>query len=305
MVASSSPIVTFLVLAGDFALPLQECLRSILAQSFIDLEVLILDTALHREPTELSQQVSRRDDRVRHLVLPSANTRFDSWNHGLRQAKGELIWLLEPTDRLASPQAIKDCVTQFILNPRLGLLFSRVQYLDDNGVPIERYAPPKKNSELPYHPTLYPGRLFFRQLLKANLIPAGSVIARKACFNRAGGFQNELGHSSAWQLWLRFSLDWQVYFDPVPKLLSRQSTQEASLHQGKSRQGLHQLLQSFLALQDFMAAYHYPKPLQHQVQLARLQFMRRKGIKLSVGDQLLRFYRKLTTSGSPLSPLLD
>jgi glycosyltransferase involved in cell wall biosynthesis len=305
MTASAQPVVSFLVLTGDNPDHLGECIDSIRAQNFTDLEVLVLDTSTSLAATNLTQQYSRIDERVRHLILPMANRDLDSLNHGIQQARGDLIWLLSPANRLASAQCLKECVTQFILSPRLGLSFCRVQYMDEQSEPYERYSPPKKNSELPYHPTLYPGRMFFRQLLKGNFIPESAAIARKTCFLRAGGFQSELGVSSLWQSWLRFCLDWDVYFDPLPKVLSRRPRHAPEAHQGKSGAELKDDLRCYLALETYLKAHDYPAMFHHYAQFARLQFMRRKGFKMSIPERMIRFYRKLTDSALHLNPLKD
>lgn len=305
MTATALPVVSFLIQTGENAHHLKECIDSIRSQSFIDLEVLLLDTSTSAETTDLAQLYSRADERVRHLILPTANTHADSLNHGVQQARGDLIWLMAPTDRLGSAHGLKECVTQFIINPRLGLSFCRVQYMDEHSQPYERYSPQKKNSEFPYHPTLYPGRMFFKQLLKGNLIPESSTIARKTCFLRAGDFQSELGESSLWQAWLRFCLDWDLYFDPVPKVLSRRPRHAPEAHQGKSRQALKHDLLSYLALEEYLKAHDYPHAFRHHAQFARLQFMRRKGFKMSIPERLIRFYRKLADSALHLNPLQD
>lgn len=305
MTETGTPVVSFLVPTGENALYLQECIQSILIQSFLDFEILLLDSGTHPETGELAQLYSREDGRIRHLVLPQSNRLTDSLNHGILQARGELLWFLSPSDRLASSQALKECMTQFILTPRLGLSFCRVQHMDEHSVPYERYEPSKKHSDMPYHPTLYPGRFFFRQLLRENFIPESSAIIRTSCLERAGGLQAELGASSLWQSWLRCSLDWDVFFDPIPKVLSRRSRQSPEANQDKSEAELADDLQSYILLEGYLKAHDYPAATRHQAQLAKLQFMRTQGLKMSLPDRIMRFYRKLTASAMNLNPLED
>lgn len=305
MSATAQPVASFLVPAGKNARYLRECLFAILSQSFIDWEVLVLDTGEGSETTLLAQAAAREDARIRHLVLPKGNSAPDSLNHGIQQARGDLLWILAPSARLATSQTLKDCITQFILNPRLGLAFCRTQAMDEDSIPYERYIPSKKNSDMPYHPTLYPGRLFFRQLLKGNLMPESSVIARKSCFERAGGLQPQLQSAAIWQHWLRICMDWDVHYDPLPKVLFRRERHAPEAASRNSGEVLEDELRSYLALEDYLKAHAYPKAYQHQAQFARLQFMRRKGFKLSFPDRLIRLYRSLSAAGRQLNPLKE
>jgi hypothetical protein len=192
-----------------------------------------------------------------------------------------------------------------MLNPRLGLAFCRMQAMDEDSIPYERYIPSKKNSKMPYHPTLYPGRLFFRQLLKANLVPESSVIARKSCFERAGGLQAQLNSAAVWQHWLRICLDWDVHYDPLPKVLFRWERNALEAPTAKSGEVREDELHSYLALEEYLKVHGYPKACHHHAQLARLHFMRRKGFKLSFPDRLIRLYRSLSVAGSHLNPLKE
>lgn|GEM_PF-4226276 len=47
MTEPGTPVVSFLVISGDNAAHLQECIQSIHVQSFVDWEILLLDTGQH------------------------------------------------------------------------------------------------------------------------------------------------------------------------------------------------------------------------------------------------------------------
>ena len=306
MTEPGTPVVSFLVISGDNAAHLHECIQSIHAQSFVDWEILLLDTGQHTEISERAQIYCREEPRIRHLLLPAANTEPDSFNHGVLQSRGDLVWIVSPADRLSSSQTLQEYVTQFMLNPKLGTIFCRVQYMDEDSQPYERYYPSKKNSDMPYYPTLYPGHEFFRQLLKGNFIPDSASIIRKICIERADGFQAQLLGSSLWQNVLRCCLDWDVYFDPIPKVMVRRPRQikEAEVVQATEETSETHLL-SYRLLEEYLEDRGYPKHIRHQVQFARLQFMRRQGLKMSLPERIMRFYRVLSESSLIKNPLAD
>lgn len=287
MTTQPEPVVTFLVSCGENAQYLLTCVQSILMQTFIDFEVLLVDQGKSPTVTEMAVQLPPADSRIRYLPLVLEHHN-DDW--GLAQANGELVWRLSSEHCLASPHVLQDFVTQFILNPRLGVAFCRAQCLDEQNVPYETYMPHKTDSNLPYQPTLYPGQLFFRHLLKENLLPSPAVMARRQCFTQAG-LNNPVGFSE-WQAWLCFSLDWDVYFDPEPKVYYRQNRQAPS--SVKTQDDLDRMLACYQAVETYLTERRYPKPLKRQAQLARLQFMRRKGLKMNLSEKLMRLYRRLT-----------
>ena len=305
MTEPGTPVVSFLVILGDNVAYLSECLQSIHAQSFVDWEILLLDVGQHPEVSELAQLCCREEPRIRHLLLPATNTEPDSLNHGVRQSRGDLIWIVSTSARLSNNQALQDYVTQFMLHPKLGTIFCRAQAMDEHSQPYERYWPSKKNSNMPYTPTLYPGNEFFRQLLKGNFIPDSASVIRKTCIERADGFQHQLLGNSLWQNALRCCLDWDVYFDPIPNILARALKLEKDAKVIPNAGGTENQVLSYLLLEEYLKERCYPKQLRHQVQFTRLQFMRRQGLKMSFPERIIRFYRVISESALIKNPLAD
>lgn len=286
------PVVTFLVCCANEGRYLQQCVASILGQSFIDFELLILDDASTDETSQIIHALINLDKRIRYIRQENPIGPIANYNQAVQQARGELLWLISASDALASPQALQDYVTQFVLTPKLGLVFCRAQCIDGNGVPYEKYIPHKKNSDLPYQPTFYPPRSLFSEMLKENLIPESGVLLRKSAIERVGPLVPELGKAAFWHRYTLISLDWKIYFDPSPKVYKRlpmsQSGQpESSAIDGERR------LRHFEGLESFLKTHAYPKPLLRRTQLSRLQLKRKLGLPLSLPENFLRFYRFL------------
>ncbi|WP_373531646.1 glycosyltransferase family 2 protein [Vampirovibrio sp.] len=290
---SLQPVVSFLVYCANEGRYLQQCVCSILDQNFIDFEILILDDASTDETPRITQALSLADSRVRYLPQSQSVGKLASYNHGLEQAKGELLWLISASDALSATQVLQDYVTQFVLAHQLGLIFCRVQCIDANGVPYEKYMPPKKNGGLPARSLFYPARSLFSELLKENLMPSSGVILRKSCFERTGLFDTRLGGAALWHQWAMVSLDWVTYFDAVPQVYQRLPMSQAGQIQslavdGQSRIDHYEKLEAFLKTRD------YPVPLRRRTRLFRLQLKRKLGLPLSVPEKLIRLVRFFT-----------
>jgi hypothetical protein len=305
---SARPVVSFLIISSAQSAPyLRECLDSIRGQSFIDIEILLLDPTLTEERLPLYEQLLRYGYPFRLIRMKQTLDLMSHYNYGIQQAEGDLIWLIPAEHCLASPHVLQDFVTQFILNPSLGFAFCRAQHMDENSMAYESYTPHKKHSDLPYHPTLYPGLVFFRQLLKGNVVPAPCAIARKQCYQQIGMFENTLAISADWYNWLRFTLEWDVYFDPAPKVFARKPrmmSEPTTERTSTNRQSeLEHCLLCYQQLEKHLQNESYPKVLRRQAQLAQLQFMRRKGYKMSLSQKFMRIYRKLTAPTFELTPV--
>jgi hypothetical protein len=305
---SARPVVSFLIISSAQSAPyLRECLDSIRAQSFIDTEILLLDPTLAEERLPLYEQLARYGYEFKFIRMKQTLDPMSHYNYGIQQAEGDLIWVLSAEHCLGSAHVVQDFVTQFILSPSLGFAFCRAQYIDEHSSPYESYIPHKKHSDLPYQPVLYPGSVFFRQLLKGNVVPTSCAITRKQCYQQIGMFEDTLAASADWYNWLRFCLEWDVYFDPAPKIFIRKprmtSNHDAS-SAGLDRQAEleHQML-CYQQLEKHVMEGHYPRGFLRQTQLAKLQFMRRKGYKMSLSQKVMRIYRKLTAPTFELTPV--
>lgn len=287
------PVVTFLVYCAGESQYLRQCIASILGQSFIDFEVLLYDDASDPETTHEIHLLSREDARIRYVRQEESVGPLVCFNQGITQAQGELVWLIGATDALASTQVLQDYVTQFVITAKLGLAFGRVQCIDGNGVPYEKYIPHKKNSRLPYQPVFYPPNSLYTELLKENIIPECGVLLRKSTLERVGELDVSLGKAAFWHRFALISLDWKVYFDPAPKVYKRVSMSQAGQPESAAIDGASRLLH-YEKLEHFLRNHHYPKPLQRRTQLFRLQLKRKMRLPMSLPERLIRLYRFLT-----------
>lgn len=304
MSTTTQPVVSFLlVLNPDHPEYFQTCVESILAQTFIDAEVLILNPTLSDEQPEIPDSLVPHNPRIKPIPLKDPLHPLDYYNYTIQQAQGTLIWILPVDHCLASPQIVQSMVTQFILNPNLGVAFCRAQHMDELGNPYESYSPHKKNTDLPYQPTIYPGLAFFRHLLKGNVIPDACAVARKECYIETGLFEPTLAGSAAWYNWLRFSLEWDVFFDPAPKVFVRKAKSLLSKRSSLSQDELEDRYNCYQALESHLKENGYPKLLRQQTHFAKLQFMRRKGFTMSFPQKMMRLYHTLTAPRFDLTPV--
>jgi glycosyltransferase involved in cell wall biosynthesis len=123
------PLVSICIPAYNGAPYLAECIESALAQSFGDIEVLVVDDCSVDDTVAIARSYARRDHRV-HVSQNSSNLGLvGNWNHSVRLARGEWVKFLHQDDRLAA-----DCVEQMlsVAKPGVDLVAVRRQILFHN-----------------------------------------------------------------------------------------------------------------------------------------------------------------------------
>lgn len=290
---SISPIVSFLVPCFNYAQFLRECIDSICSQSFQDFEILILDDASSDETPQLAKRFVEADSRVIYFRHEQNIGHLQNYNFGIDKAKGELIWLISADDVLADKDILATFIQSFEKYPKLGFAFCRVQCIDEQSQPYDKFIPNPESVFLPTRATLLRGHDLFRQLINSNFVPAPSTIARKACYTQFGMFHSQLTHSGDWFNWLQFTLDWDVWFVPEAKVYYRKHQQNMHLTYEKPRHALENTLLCYQELERFLIMHHYSRAFIWRCRFARLQYMHRHGFSMSLNDKLSRLGAKL------------
>ena len=104
-------------------------LSSVLAQTFTDFEVIVVDDGSRDGGPEIVR--SRADPRVRVITQENRGL-AGARNTGIRQAHGDLIALLDADD-LWDPRKIELHVAQLDADPALDVSFSASRLIDEHG----------------------------------------------------------------------------------------------------------------------------------------------------------------------------
>jgi glycosyltransferase involved in cell wall biosynthesis len=126
------PKVSVIVPSYNHSRYLAERLDSILAQTFGDLELLILDDASTDDShAKLLRYCGRLPGR---LIVNATNSgaAFPQWNYGISLARGEYVWIAESDDS-ADPQFLETLVPLLDENPQVGLGYCASKLIDKQG----------------------------------------------------------------------------------------------------------------------------------------------------------------------------
>ncbi|SRR5579875_741073 len=114
---------------------LAECLESVLAQDFPDLEILVADDGSSDGSLEIIRQFAARDPRIRWWKNPRNFGLTANANVCLKAARGEYVKFVHQDDKLLSPSAIRKMAAALDENPRASLVGSRQHLTGTNKRP--------------------------------------------------------------------------------------------------------------------------------------------------------------------------
>lgn len=194
---------------------LKATLESVLAQTYKDIEVIVVDDS---STDETARIVSSFGSKVKY-ILQDNRERGAARNNGIRNSAGDYIAFLD-SDDLWLADHLESCVKTLESSPEIGLSFSGSYMADENGkviskMPVRRFGP---------HP--------LRQIVSgysSGGCNASSCVIRRGIFDRAGFFSEirELSGSEDWEMWARIAGCCRLIFSGV-------YTVKIRFHPGKS-----------------------------------------------------------------------
>ena len=202
----NTPLVSVVVATYNMARYLPSAIRSVLEQTYPALEVLVIDDG-STDDTRTAIQPLLDDRRVRYLAQENQG-QAGAKNRGVLEAKGEYVAFLDADD-LWHRDKLTHQIPLFYGRERVGVVYSRYLEIDEAG----RQIAVSDNK-------LFRGHIS-GPLLIFNFIAFGTTVAKRECFERLGLFDEELGMGIDYDLWLRFSTQYEFDYVDLPLLQYR------------------------------------------------------------------------------------
>lgn len=115
---------------------LEECLESILGQTFEDFELIISDNASTDATADICRRYAARDDRIQYHRNPENVGGTENFNCALAPARGTYFKWVAHDDRIR-PEYLTRCVAALDRDPSAVLCNSEIQIIDGEGTPQE------------------------------------------------------------------------------------------------------------------------------------------------------------------------
>lgn len=230
------PSVDVIVPCYNYAKYLPDCVGSILAQTGVDLRVLIADDASPDDTEAVSRELMRADSRVHYRRNPVNLRNIENYNTAFAWVTADLTTILSADD-LMMPGALARAATLMAAHPEVVMTYGRALYFTGplavaallGGTvaarpwpynPAEGYADGRPSElsatalqrVLPGHPVISAMPEFFRQNRFSNQVHMSSVIVRADVQRRVGGYRPDLPHAGDFEMWLRLATQGSIGF---------------------------------------------------------------------------------------------
>ena len=196
-----------------------EAIRSVLAQTFRDFDLHVIDDGSTDDTKEVVESFD--DERLRYFRQENSGLPAVSRNVGIARSRGEFIAFLDSDDSWL-PEKLEREVKAMRENLNCGIVASNYKIVGDHplagGVGLPRGIPT--------------GRVF-EKLLHANFICCiSTLMVRRSALQKAGVFEPSLRIGEDYDLWLRITHDCE--FEHVEKVSGFYRIHKQSVTKGNS-----------------------------------------------------------------------
>jgi glycosyltransferase involved in cell wall biosynthesis len=215
-----APKVSVVVPNYNHARFLRQRLDTILAQTFQDFELILLDDCSTDDSRSVLSSYSS-DPHVSAVAFNEKNsgTTYKQWNKGVSLARGEYVWLAE-SDDYSDPRFLARLVAVLDAHPKVQFVFCRSYSTTEDGRPDgfgdARFLGYDQDCwEKDY---CRDGREVCRTyMIRSNILPnASSVVFRKAAYQAVGGADDSMRLNGDWKLWASLMMEGEVAYISEP-----------------------------------------------------------------------------------------
>ena len=185
-----SPSVSVLMRSHNDGQYLDQAVKSVLAQTFQDLELVIVNDASTDSTFEQVERWRRADPRVRAIHNHPNRGGPASSNIALRAARGEYVANLDGDNYWIDSQKLAEQVSWLEAHQDYVLVGGLTQKVDRRGQPLEVIRRPETDDQIR------------RQFLRRNPIGASAVCFRRQAAVSVGGYPGQVKLSEDFGLWL-------------------------------------------------------------------------------------------------------
>jgi glycosyltransferase involved in cell wall biosynthesis len=200
--------VSVVITCYRYAQYLPHAVESALGQTHSNVEVIVVNDGSPDNTDEVMQPYLA-DPRVIYVKQENAGQAVAK-NNGIRRATGDFIAFLDADDIWMRDKLERQL--PLFADPEVGVVYSRVSYIDEKGRPLER--------EL--RDLLAPRSGWITQhIFLDNLVPFCAAVVRRECFEQVGIMDPSFRMGIDWDLWLRMSVRYKFDYVDAPLLAYR------------------------------------------------------------------------------------
>ena len=263
-------VVSAVIPAYNASLFVSETIESVLAQTFEDWELLIIDDGSTDNTAEIAEHYCKKDSRIR--LLKQVNQGVSAArNAAVELTQGQFIAFLDADDRWL-PQKLATHIEHLKLNPEVGVSFGRVEFISYGGQPTGTIASGRLSNLKAEH-----------FLYNNPTITTSNLVVRREVFQQLPGFDPDMSYSEDidWLFRVMCNTKWEI--EAINQVLVEYRITERGLSSDLYRieEGWKQLIAKAKKHAPQLVNHHYPL-----AQATHLRYLARQTLRLGLPPQV-------------------
>lgn len=124
------PLVSIVIAAYNAEQYLPRCLDSMIAQTYSNIEIIVVDDASTDDTMSILQKYANKDERIRILRMNKNSGAPAARNKGMKETKGEFMTTVDADDTIAM-DAIELSVNMMVADPELDFVLYKLMLVKD------------------------------------------------------------------------------------------------------------------------------------------------------------------------------
>jgi len=196
MQSGRHPSVSVIVPCYNYGRYLPACVKSILDQQDVRVDVLVIDDASTDGSAEIVRGLMTQDARIRTICHAANRGHIATYNEGLAQASGDYTVLLSADD-LLTPGCLARATSLMEAHPSVGLTYGFTLDCTDDLIPAARTVATSW--------IIWPGHNWLAHRCKTgrNVLRSPEAVMRTSVLHEIGYYRADLPHSADFEMWMR------------------------------------------------------------------------------------------------------
>ncbi len=249
------PIVSICIPTYNGAKYLRECLDSVLAQTFTDFEILLVDDKSSDKTLEIAQEYADKDTRIRVICNEKNLGLVGNWNRCIELAQGEWIKFVFQDDLIA-PECLEKMLTAS--KPDSSIICCRRNFILEAGTPedvrqyfnnivtLEKLFPDSQEISASDYSKAVLNKIHY------NFVGEPTVLMlRREVFHRFGNFNPHLIQFCDLEFWTRVAVYTGIIYVPETLATFRVHNNATSAKNNSGRRYRTRTLDPLVLLHDY------------------------------------------------------
>ncbi|UZR94159.1 glycosyltransferase family 2 protein [Chondrinema litorale] len=205
---SSLPLVTVICLCYNHQNYVLESINSVLAQSYTQIELIVVDDASTDNSQALISNFIKAHPQITFIPLETNLGNCTAFNKALAKANGKYIIDLAADDLLLPDRVLKQVETFENLSEEYAVVFTDAYLIDESGLKIKTFYKRDKAGKLIEN---VPTGDIYIHLIKRMILSSPTMMMRKKVLDELGGYDESLSYED-YDFWVRSGRKYKYFF---------------------------------------------------------------------------------------------